>query len=94
MNFSECHEYSRLVYINVTRPGVTLGSQDTTTVADKCGFQAVPLIVGGTLAKPREFPHMARLGYGDRNSLRWSCGGVVISRRYILTAAHCVITRE
>ncbi|CAH1643992.1 unnamed protein product [Spodoptera littoralis] len=36
------------------------------------------------------FPHQARLGYGDDlSSAQWLCEGTVISERFILTSAHC-----
>ncbi|XP_050433648.1 venom protease-like isoform X2 [Adelges cooleyi] len=47
-------------------------------------------IVGGTAAKAAEFPHMVLLGFGEQfSSVEWSCGGSLISDRYVLSAAHC-----
>ncbi|VVC45544.1 Hypothetical protein CINCED_3A015425 [Cinara cedri] len=50
-------------------------------------------IVGGNVAKPGEFPYMVLLGYGGRvnEEKLWGCGGSLISNRWILSAAHCVI---
>ena len=55
-------------------------------------------IVGGKLTKHGDFPYMALLGYYHENILGregtagtyYTCGGSLINRWYVLTAAHCV----
>uniref|UniRef100_A0A182Q7C5 Peptidase S1 domain-containing protein n=1 Tax=Anopheles farauti TaxID=69004 RepID=A0A182Q7C5_9DIPT len=54
------------------------------------------LIVGGEPAKEGEFPHHALLGYpknGDKLDFEFICGGTLISRQHVLTAAHCFAFR-
>jgi len=47
-----------------------------------------PRIVGGTLDTPGQFPFMVRLLIGPRND-KGFCGGSIIDRYHVATAAHC-----
>lgn len=61
----------------------------------RCSISTVPLIVGGQNAQPKEFPHMALIGFENRpnNNTEWKCGGSLISEFFVLTAAHCMYAR-
>lgn len=61
--------------------------QDTTPCSCRCGEKNDETrIVGGSETGANEYPWMARLSYFNR----FYCGGMLISDRYVLTAAHCV----
>ncbi|XP_070152531.1 ovochymase [Polyergus mexicanus] len=55
-----------------------------------CGRDLSQRIVGGERTELDEFPWMALLEYQKPNGRTTACGGVLINKRYVLTAAHCI----
>ncbi|XP_076392709.1 uncharacterized protein LOC100882895 [Megachile rotundata] len=56
-----------------------------------CGPVPQQKIVGGKKTGVFDFPWMALLSYSIAgNKLEFRCGGSLINKRYVLTAAHCV----
>ncbi|XP_045466027.1 clotting factor G beta subunit-like [Harmonia axyridis] len=90
--FEKCVEYSKLVVTYKKPPILIIDKQEIKE--NTCGFRVVPLIVGGELANRREFPHMALVGYDSGDSVEWLCGGSLISENFVLTAGHCLISKE
>ncbi|XP_016977732.2 spaetzle-processing enzyme-like [Drosophila rhopaloa] len=94
MEHRKCAEYgspwSPQFYYCCPEPGNKLPNNRT------CGHSpAVYRIMGGTTVELNMFPWMALLLY--RNRISWkeplvgACGGSLITNRYVLTAAHCVV---
>ncbi|XP_028047881.1 CLIP domain-containing serine protease 2 [Monomorium pharaonis] len=55
-----------------------------------CGRELSQRIIGGERTELDEFAWMALLEYQKPNGRSTACGGVLISKRYVLTAAHCI----
>ena len=54
------------------------------------GFDRNLRIVGGSPARPNQFPHAAALILHLTQQRSSFCGGSIINQHYILTAAHCL----
>ena len=55
----------------------------------ECGKKAVhSRIVGGINAQPGSWPWQVTMDYTGEPSPHW-CGGSIVSREWIVTAAHC-----
>ncbi|KAF2897998.1 hypothetical protein ILUMI_08177, partial [Ignelater luminosus] len=59
-----------------------------------CGLFNSQRIEGGEATDVAEYPWMALLQYDTPSGKKFTCGGSLISNRYVLTAAHCVIGKE
>lgn len=60
-----------------------------------CGFQTIKdKIVGGDKTDIDDFPWLALLMYKYGPNITHGCGGSVINKRYVLTAAHCIVGKE
>ncbi|KAK5647654.1 hypothetical protein RI129_002546 [Pyrocoelia pectoralis] len=59
-----------------------------------CGTGTENRIFGGEATELDEFPWMTLIGYQKPSGHGFHCGGVLISKRYVLTAAHCIKGRD
>ncbi|XP_077982628.1 uncharacterized protein LOC144437547 isoform X2 [Glandiceps talaboti] len=63
------------------------------TCKDGCGRRRPNArIYGGRAAKKRKWPWMAMLF--DSNRKQTFCGGVLLNRQWVITAAHCILNSE
>ncbi|XP_014477561.1 PREDICTED: uncharacterized protein LOC106745987 [Dinoponera quadriceps] len=70
--------------------GSTIDLNDNPYLPNPCGRDLSRRLLGGEKTDLDEFPWMALLEYQKPNGKTTACGGVLISKRYILTAAHCI----
>ncbi|KAL3211654.1 hypothetical protein MRX96_008362 [Rhipicephalus microplus] len=57
----------------------------------ECGMSTHGMIVNGTAAEANRFPWMVYLQMIRTNNGRSACGGSILTKRHILTAAHCTL---
>ncbi|GAB0096571.1 CLIP domain-containing serine protease [Sergentomyia squamirostris] len=69
------------------------GPEDELPTLKQCGNSLGNRIIGGKIAGIDDFPWTALLLYESGTSSKRSigCGGALISRNYVLTAAHCIL---
>ncbi len=62
----------------------------------ECGLRcSAGFIFGGRIAEPCEFPYNVLLGKKSSGDIiKYVCGGTLINRLYVLTAAHCHTTNS
>ncbi|CAG9834707.1 unnamed protein product [Diabrotica balteata] len=53
-----------------------------------------PSISRAVFAESGDFPHMIQLGYQIDDNTEWICSGSIISKNYVLIAAHCTSSRQ
>ncbi|XP_055614052.1 venom protease-like, partial [Uranotaenia lowii] len=74
-------------------PGRTSDIIQLPTPADGCGVSKVQhnRVVGGVPAALNGWPWMALIGYKNAlGEVSFKCGGSLITKRHVLTAAHCI----
>ncbi|CAB3246531.1 unnamed protein product [Arctia plantaginis] len=87
----KCEEYSRGVVLKVEYMALIPDAEALSVSAAKCDYNTIELIIGGENAEPGEFPHMAAIGWvGFNDEYLFSCGGSLISHKFVLTAGHCI----
>ncbi|CAK1592048.1 unnamed protein product [Parnassius mnemosyne] len=87
----KCEEYSRAVVQKVDYTALLPDPGTMSLSAANCDYTGVELIVGGEDANQGEFPHMAAIGWVDYDDgYTFSCGGSLISSKFVLTAGHCI----
>ena len=58
---------------------------------EQCGVEggSAAFVLGGENTTIGEFPFLGLLGREKRRDIQWVCGGSIINKWYVLSAAHC-----
>lgn len=73
---------------------VTANSNKLDLLPKDCGQRIEDRLAFGNITRVFQYPWMALLRYNHNGELVDGCGGSLINKRYILTAAHCIKTRS
>ncbi len=71
----------------------TAGSRGTAASPGSCNTQVGTQVVGGQTVQCKQYPFVVAildLDYGDKPFWQQFCGGSLIDKTHVLTAAHCV----
>lgn len=93
----KCDEYTKLGIERNIVGSFSLGERINNTVdKPKCALSGGNgFIVGGTVTKVGEYPHMAVVGWRNIDGqIDWNCGASLISYQFAMTAAHCTSWRN
>jgi len=86
--------YCDLTAVRSTTATTTTARTTTTSPTNSCSCGKHNLagdrIVNGDATEPHEYPFFAALSSNDMNGRRIFCGASIVSRRWVMTAAHCV----
>ncbi|XP_011629947.1 CLIP domain-containing serine protease 2-like [Pogonomyrmex barbatus] len=77
-------------YAETTPTEIRVNLANNPLLPEECGIDLSQKLLGGERTELNEFPWMALLEYQKPNGRTTACGGVLISKRYVLTAAHCI----
>lgn len=88
---AECMEYKDLVSRTDKNPSLDPESELRPEKMYDCPLTG--MIVFEKDSKADEFPHMAAIGVKTNDSIEFFCDGSLISEKFVLTVAHCSLSR-
>ncbi|CAB3245953.1 unnamed protein product [Arctia plantaginis] len=80
----------RITLSNKSGPNSVEAHPNLGMLPKQCGSIESDRIIGGNRTKLFEMPWMVLLSYDTSRGIKLKCGGTIINKWYVLTAAHCV----